>query len=343
MKILIARQPFVPAFLTLTFVTAAALWSAPAPDAASAEPVARVADMVGSGMAISMPGEMLLQFQYAFPTWARWATLFAALFAGMSIGRISVHTNLYGVSSCLTIPLFGIFACALAGGEASLMFFVTALLLASGVRLYCAAFRNGYSFDRMFRASFCLGLLVLIRPAALPLLLLLPFSILLFQRTLRESVVALAGLLLAPALLCYVNWAMGGTFVAPLVAVRNEFLGGMVFMFFRSADEIWLWTACAFVGLNVWGIGSIAAHFYSVGTRARYLLAYNIGVMVLCLSVLCGPAATTAETAWLAVPSAVLLPFLFVRMFPPFASMLYVLLLAATLALPYLPLVLPLV
>lgn len=339
MKILIARQPFVPAFLTLTLVTAAALWGVPAPDAATREPVARVADMIGSGMAISMPGEMLLQFQLSFPVWARWTALFAALFAGMSIGRISVRTNLYGVSSCLTIPLFGIFACALAGSEVSAMLFVTALLLASSVRLYCAAFRNGHSFDAMFRASFCLGLLVLIRPVALPLLLLLPFSILLFQRTLRESVVAVAGLLLAPAVLCYVNWAMGGTFAAPLIAVRNEFLGGIVFMLFRAADEWWLWTAGVFMGLNCWGIGSIAAHFYSVGTRARYLLLYNIGVMVLCMATLCGPAATTADAAWMAVPSAVLLPFLFVRMFPPLATLLYLLLLAATLGLPYLPLV----
>ncbi|MDE6864935.1 MAG: hypothetical protein K2I97_01760 [Alistipes sp.] len=338
MKLQIARQPFVPAFLTLTLVTAVALWGMPAPDAATDEPVARVADMIGSGMAISMPGEMLLQFQHTFPGWARWATLFAALFAGMSIGRISVHTNLYGVSSCLTIPLFGIFSCALADSEVSLMLFVTALLLASSMRLYCAAFRNGYSFDAMFRASFCLGLLVLIRPVALPLLVLLPFSILVFQRTLRESVVALAGLLLAPAVLCYANWAMGGTFVAPFVAVRNEFLGGIVFLSFLSADEIWLWSAGVFMGLNIWGIGSIAAHFYSVGTRARYLLAYNIGVMVFCMAALCGPAATTTDTAWMAVPSAVLLPFLFVRMVSTFATLSSLSLLAAPLLLHHRPL-----
>ncbi|MDE5851198.1 MAG: hypothetical protein K2H25_00095, partial [Alistipes sp.] len=67
MKLQIARQPFVPAFLTLTLVTAVALWGMPASDVTTDEPVARVADMIGSGMAISMPGEMLLQFQHAFP------------------------------------------------------------------------------------------------------------------------------------------------------------------------------------------------------------------------------------------------------------------------------------
>ncbi|MDE5851808.1 MAG: hypothetical protein K2H25_03345, partial [Alistipes sp.] len=100
----------------------------------------------------------------------------------------------------------------------------------------------------------------------------------------------------------------------------------------------WLWSAGVFMGLNIWGIGSIAAHFYSVGTRARYLLAYNIGVMVFCMAALCGPAATTTDTAWMAVPSAVLLPFLFVRMFSTFATLIYLSLLAATLMLPHLPL-----
>ncbi len=320
MKLRVARQPFVPAFLTLLLVCVIALWGVPSAENSTEKTVVHVSDMVGSGVALSMPGELLLQFRYAWPGCARWLALLAALLTGIFVGRVSVRTNLYGVNSCLSLTLF----------------FAT-FLLAFSVKQFCAAFRNGYSFDILFRASFCLGLLVLIRPVALPLLLLLPFGVLLFRRTQRETVVALAGLLLAPFVLCYVNWCLGGMFVAPLIAVWNEFLGGIVCSLFRSGMTPWLWVAVGFLWLNLCGIGSISAHFYSVGARARYIHIYIIGVFLLCAATLCGPAATTGDAALLAVPSAILLPFFFVRMFSTFATLLYLAVLAAAMVVLYLP------
>lgn len=337
MKLRIARQPFVPAFLTLLIVSAVALWGIPSAESSADSVVVHVSDMVGSGVALSMPGELLLQFEYAWPGCARWLALFAALFSGIFVGRISVRTNLYGVNSCLSIPLFGMLACCLVGRGVSLTIFFATLLLAFCLKQFCTAFRNGYSFDMLFRASFALGLLVLILPVALPTLLLLPFGVLLFRRTQRETVVALAGLLLAPFVLCYVNWCLGGTFVAPLIAVWNEFLGGIICSLFRSGMTPWLWVAAGFLWLNFCGICSICTHFYSVGARARYIHIYIIGAFVLCAATLCGPAATTADVALIAVPSAILLPFFFVRIFSTFATLLYLAVLAAAMVVLYLP------
>ena len=337
MKLRVARQPFVPAFLTLLLVCVIALWGVPSAENSTEKTVVHVSDMVGSGVALSMPGELLLQFRYAWPGCARWLALLAALLTGIFVGRVSVRTNLYGVNSCLSIPLFGMLACCLVGRGLSLTLFFATFLLAFSVKQFCAAFRNGYSFDILFRASFCLGLLVLIRPVALPLLLLLPFGVLLFRRTQRETVVALAGLLLAPFVLCYVNWCLGGMFVAPLIAGWNEFLGGIVCSLFRSGMTPWLWVVVGFLWLNLCGIGSISGHFYSVGARARYIHKYIIGVFLLCAATLCGPAATTGDAALLAVPSAILLPFFFVRMFSTFATLLYLAVLAAAMVVLYLP------
>lgn len=339
MKLHFARQPFVPAFLTLFVVCVIALWGVPSAESAEGETVAHVSDMVGSGVAISMPREMLLQFQLSWPGTARWLALVAALFAGVFIGRISVRTNLYGVNSCLSIPLFGMLACCLAGRGVSLSLFLASLLLAYSMRQFCAAFRNGYSFDLLFRASFALGALVLILPVALPVLLLLPLGVLLFRRTLRETVVALVGLSLPPFVLCYLNWCFGGTFVAPMIAVWNEFLGGVFCSMFLSGMTPWVCVVCGFMGLNLFGICSICANFYSVGARARHIHIYIIGSFVLCIAALCGPAATTSDAALIAVPSAALLPFFFVRIFSTFSTLLYFAVLAAAMAVLFLPVV----
>ncbi len=339
MKLQFARQPFVPAFLTLLVVCAIALWGVAPAESVGGGAAVHASGRIGAGMAFAMPREMLLRFQTAWPGLARWLALFAALYAGIAVGRISVRPNLYGLNTCLSIPLFGMLACCLAGRGISLAVFCATMLLAVAVKHFCAAFRNGYSFDLLFRASFCLELLVLIQPAALPLLLLLPFGVLLFRRTQRETVVALAGLLLAPLLLCYGNWLFGGAFLAPLIAVWNDFFGGEFCALFRSGMTPWLGVAGGFLWLNICGIGSIWANFYSVGARARYLLIYNIGVLVLCIGSLCGPAVSTADAAWMAVPSAVLLPFFFVRIYATFSTLLYLTILAVAMAVLFLPLV----
>ncbi len=332
MNLQFARQPFVPAFLTLLVVCVIALWGAASAEPAAEGAAASASERNGGGVGFALPHEMLLRFQTDWPGLARLSALLAALFTGIAVGRVSVRPNLYGVNTCLAIPLFGMLVCCLAGRGISLTVFCATLLLAFAVRYFCASFRNGYSFDRLFRASFCLGLLVLIQPAALPLLLLLPFGVLLFQRTQRETVVALSGLLLAPLLLCYANWLCGGTFVAPLTALWNDFSGGGFCTLFRSGMTPWFGVAGGFLWLNICGIGSIWANFYSVGARARYRLVYNIGVLVLCIVSLCGPAVSTADAAWMAVPSAVLLPFFFVRIHATFSTLLYLAILTAAMA-----------
>ena len=331
MKLNIARQPFVPAFVTLLTVSVVALWGAPAPAPAAEDVVTHVSDMIGSGVAMALPRELLLQFERSWPATARWLALLAALLTGVCIGRISVRTSLYGVNSCLAIPLFGMLACCLAGRGISLSLFLATFLLAYSMMQFCVSFRNGYSFDWVFRASFALGALVLVLPAALPLLLLLPFGVVLFRRTLRETVVALAGLLLLPLTVCYLNWCFRGTFVAPLVAVWNEFLGGVLASLFREGFTPWVCVACGFMGLNLCGLIAIGANFYSVGARARLIHIYIIGVFVLCLATACGPAADTSDAALTAVPSAALLPFFFVRIFKTFSTLLYFAVLAAAL------------
>ena len=78
MKFDIARQPLVPAFLTLTALAVVAMWNAGGPAVSMAVQAGHAAGTVDIGrnaagaLAVSSPGELLAQFQAAHPVWARW-------------------------------------------------------------------------------------------------------------------------------------------------------------------------------------------------------------------------------------------------------------------------------
>ena len=117
MKFDIARQPLVPAFLTLAALAVVAMWNAGGPAVDTAVQAGHAAETVDIGrnaagaLAVSSPGELLAQFQAAHPVWARWIAGLLMLFTGMSVGRLTVRYNLYSVGTCLTIPLYGAIAC----------------------------------------------------------------------------------------------------------------------------------------------------------------------------------------------------------------------------------------
>ena len=173
MKMDIARQPLLVACLTLAAVAVAAIWcgsggSAPSPVRPDA-----------------LPGDWVSAFQLRCPGWSRWIALFCILFTGIYLGRFSNRFNLYAGRCYLPIPFFGMAACCFGAGGGSLLHFVVAAIAAIAVRNCCAAFRNGYGFNELFRASLCLGLLPLLSPATWPVWLLLPMAVFLFERTLR--------------------------------------------------------------------------------------------------------------------------------------------------------------
>lgn len=201
MKIDIARQPLVPAFVTLFALAVTAMWGG-------------AGNGVSAGAPETMPllGGALTRFQAAYPVWARLAAGFMILFTGMCTGRIAIRYNLYGVSTCLPIPLYAVVACGIFSGGNYLTAFAASMLLALAAKNYCRSYCNGYGFDAIFRASLYLGLLPLVYAPATPLVLILPLAILLFKRTFREAVVAAAGLILPLLTACYVSWGMGDEF-----------------------------------------------------------------------------------------------------------------------------------
>ena len=251
------------------------------------------------------------------------------LFTGMSVGRLTVRYNLYSVGTCLAIPLYGAIACGLAVGGDYLTAFAASALLALATKNFCRSYCNGFGFDAIFRASLYIGLLPLVATAAAPLLVLLPLAVMLFRRTLREVTVAVAGLLLPVLTLCYVNWGAGGGFLAPVAELGSAFVAGMPLSLFISTPVQSLVLLGAVFILDLMALLFFLSDIHALGTKPRLIFIFNISVLLLTAAVLCGPAATPGTVALAAVPSAVLLPFMFVRIHRAIALPLYLLLLAA--------------
>ena len=405
MKFDIARQPLVPAFLTLLLLTAVMVWGAgePLPSAAgptselasgvtpgetsepasgvasgktsepasgetsretsgvTSEPVSGVASGVtsepasgvtsgvtpgvtpgvtsginsgvNSGLAVRMPATLLHQLQVAHPALTRWIGALLILLGGLGASRLALRTNLYAVSSCLTLPLYGI-GIAAAGLRGDWLADLTACtLLVFALRNYCRSFGNGYRFDALFRASLYLGTLLLLRAALLPLLLLLPLAVLIFRRTLREVVVACVGLLLPAAALCYVNWGCGGSFTAPLLELAPTLCGGAPLALLPRLAAPEALPHTIFTGaitlLALFAAFHARAELLSIGMKPRFILVYLIVTLLVLVLMLGGPDATPADTMLLAVPAALLIPFTAVRITPRIVGTIYLLLVAA--------------
>lgn len=328
MKLDIARQPLIPAFLTLAALTAATMWNVDIPAGALPAPATPPGD---PSLAITLPEQGLQLFQAAHPLWSKWLAALLLLLAGTAIGRTGIRYNLYSVGTCLAIPLYG---CLVSGFIISDRFLTAALaaaLLTLALKNYCRAFCNGFGFDAIFRASLYLGTLLLIDSAALPMVLMLPLAILLFRRTLREATVALTGLLLPGLLVAYLNWGAGGAFLAPFTRSATAFVDGPLLELFSALPLQQLAVLGGMAVLDLLSVLFFLSDIYAVGTKARLIFIFNIGILLLTALTLCGPAADQGTLALLAVPSALLLPFMMVRTHHSVSLLFYLLLLISAL------------
>ena len=127
---------------------------------------------------------------------------------------------------------------------------------------------------------------------------------------------------------CYVNWGTGGGFLAPVAELGSAFVAGMPLSLFLSTPVQSLVLLGAVFILDLMALLFFLSDIHALGTKPRLIFIFNISVLLLTAAVLCGPAATPGTVALAAVPSAVLLPFMFVRIHRAIALPLYLLLLA---------------
>ena len=173
-------------------------------------------------------------------------------------------------------------------------------------------------------------MLPLVYAPATPLVLILPLAILLFRRTFREVVVAAAGLILPVLTACYVSWGAGEEFTAPVTALADAVVSGVPLWIFTALPLPSLVMLCIIAALALTALFFFLSDIYAAGTKPRFILIFNIGILVMTLALLCTPSVTPEAFTLTAVPAALLFPVLFVRIDRRIALPVYLILLAAS-------------
>lgn len=315
----VAKQPLIPAFLTLLGTTIVALLCA-SEGVVVPDPRYGIA---AEHLPLLSWGAWLQGFQAAHPHISSWISGLVMLYTGATLGRLTVRYNLYGTGTCLSIALYGFAMVGTMQSGAYLTATLCSMLLSLALKNFCLSYRNGFGFDRIFRGALYLSLLILIEPASVVLLLFLLTVSSRFHRTTREMLVALAGLLFPIATLCYLNWALGGAFQAPLVQLYRQFMTGEWGMAALTAPQRVQLFCGALLLLNLMAIALFSTNSYTINRKARHILQGATRLLLLTLATLAMPSASTTLLALVAVPTTLLLPVLFIRLHQPIAQVLY--------------------
>ena len=329
MKFDIARQPFVPAFLTLLIV--AWVWVSHFDPTLTASAYPFACPKTDQGLMFCLPNALLAAFSLTHPVWTKVVSVCLLLFTGASIGRMTLRYNLYSVGTCLSIPLMLILALLIGCEGLNLVSILGMMLFALAIKNYGRSFKNGYTFDANFRAAMYVGMLVSLMPATILLVLIVPLALFMFHRTVREAVVSLFGLVLFPLVLCYVNWGMGGAFFAPVLVGAEQVIESLPLANFVGLSVVQYLGFALVLVLDIVGVYTFLTNLYSVGTKPRFILLYTVVVFFVLLVLLFVPSASSREMVLWAVPSSILLPAFLIRLPRFFSGMIYCILLVLSL------------
>ncbi len=280
----------------------------------------------------TLPAEWIALFQAAYPrvAWALWFLCHTVV--ALTLGRMGIRHNLYAGSSLLAVPLYAVLACGIFVGDDYLASALSALILARAMRNFCVACRNGYAFSALFRGALYLGLVPLITLSAWPLLLMLPLVTFLFKRTLREWIVALVGVVLPLGLLLYAHWAVTADYRMPWERMVQGLTAESGLSLFADASILLVVQLVVMLAATLWALFYYLSDIYAATSKARAILTAHLWLFLLCSVSLALPGASVGNLALLAIPMAMLLPFLFVRLKRSWANSLYALMLLLVIA-----------
>lgn len=313
MRLDIVRQPLLATFITLLVFAIGAI--------TRTGEVYLAPELIAE--APSLLGGYITHWQTLYPFAAKILSVLLIFYSGVALGRMTVRYTLYSLHTYLTIPLYGIFACGLFVSSGFVIEYLSGALLVLALNSFYACFRNGeYGFGEIFRGSLCLGILPLIYTPALVLLLVLPLAAFLFKRSARELLAAIVGYVFPLFVVCYLNWAMNGAFVTPVLELFKAFVGVGDF-WILSLDPLTLVLLCIMLLLFLCAGLCYFLDIYAAGPKSRSILLFNLSLFIVAGAMLFIPCASASAAAMLAVPIAVVLPLLFVRLNHSVAFFLY--------------------
>lgn len=202
----VVRHKFAEALLTMFFM--AVVLMAVSLAMLDAEAVA-----VAEGGAIAPLRLWLDEFVAGHPLLSAFATLPLFVYAVLTISRAVVRVGMYTSSTMAPIALYAISVVALVSCSQVIPLLVVASLLALAIARLIRSLGPSVRAHRLFTSMIAFGALPLVDGSLLAISVLMPLLAILLRRTVRETVIILAGALLPTFIFCYLSWCFGGSFV----------------------------------------------------------------------------------------------------------------------------------
>lgn len=314
----VARHKFAEGFITLLlFVLLATTIAAVAPWH-SAELTPQVIGGAPLGVLIDN-----------FAAEHRWvAVLLTPILYVTAVLRLARPTARLGLYSATTLAVIALAAIALFGVVLYAGYFhmlCVALLYAEmlGRLLYC--FGPNMRAHRLFTSMLALGTLPLVDISFIPLALLIPIVIIVTRGTLRETTIAIVGVLLPIFAYCYITWCLGGNFGTAATEIYRalHLYARAELAEYLDLPRLVLLGALLFLQFATLAYYPSERVTLSGSARTVWRLLMLI-VLALLLTLLLLPAASPAIIVALAATTAVMMPLLFIRTDAMLSALVYI-------------------
>ena len=228
-----------------------------------------------------------------------------AFINAMLLSRIIIRYSISPIRTYIPIVMYSIFAYGIYIPANSLCVpAATTLLLLSSSEII-AAFRRSYQFGAVFKSGFFLGIIPLIFSPATILIIMLPVTLILYRRTLREIITGITGLIL-PFALCSSIWWLTGThwsYISDALfeGLSNGYSLSHNFPVEGTAEGMYI---ILLVGIIILSIICTAIRFREMRSRVRKIHIHFLWLLAACTAVCLLFYDNISFLSFLAVPAA---------------------------------------
>ena len=260
-------------------------------------------------------GALIDRVTHPWPSMVRIGLLFCIIFLNaFTLTRIVTRNMILGQRTYLPALIYLIVACGLYLALDHLSIGVASYLLIRGCESLIASFKRQESCGKLFSGAFMIGLTPLLYAPAVVYALLVPIATRIFRRNGRETIAALAGLLL-PFLLCsYIVWAIGDPIHAVAHQLYDDLILSQNYPSFNTQTDIPRLIFLAIIILTTsLSLGNFCITRSSMRTRPQRAYQLFIWMLLCALGSIFIPGQSVLMLNLLAIPLGVIMPTFLVQ------------------------------
>ncbi|MBR7115977.1 MAG: hypothetical protein IKC66_08545 [Alistipes sp.] len=277
-------------------------------------------------------GAILQNLQGSVPTLSALIWAVVLFFASMGAGSYGTQYSLYPAYTLMAIPIVAITAAAImVSGEMLLSAAALVIMMLATKYIHRFVMRSD-SFSDLSLAMLYYGLLPLVVAPTALLYAAMPLLVLIVRSSWRHWVVCTSSLAFPLLSVSYWSWCAGEGFLTPIDELYTSMLTPSEFSFFSTINPAGIILLGVLIVMSLCSITLIISDKYSLKVRSRAMMRFNALLLLTSVGMFFLPSATATLFAIVAMPAAMLIPLIFVRMGVRFTEMLYRLMLLAAAA-----------